>query len=457
MLVTRIQTILLILLVLLLIACSNTSSSTETDDQSPASTLTPELAITEDMTATPITSDETVSLEPTATPILPTPWPTAASPLTYEQRGLLFDELWSIVNERYIDPDFNGVDWALEKQLRREPVLNAPDDETYYQELKEMVWVLNDDHSGFMTPQEVLELESVIDNEVEYSGFGLYTLRLESGSALVLQVHEGSPAEAAGIQACDQIYSIDGLYFQYEDEEGEPGSTATFEFERPNEEPFTRTLQRAEMIKVIDIPAQLLPNTSQRIGYIRLDLDILWSFDSPPQFFEKLVGLQADGPLDGLIIDLRTNQGGWRDVLQSIAGIFVEDTLGEFYGRSQNDPFVAPPSYDPPPAYPELPLALLVSQYTKSYGEILAATLQAERDAIIIGQPTAANLESVYPYDLPFNSRVWIAEQGFRLNDGKILDDIGATPDILDETEWANYPCGEDPQIQRAVELLEQR
>lgn len=453
MLVTRIQPILFILLLcsLLLLACSNPSSSVSTDDQSPSSTLT-----TEEATATPITIDESVSLEPTATPVWPTPWPTAGATLTFEQRALLFDELWAIVNERYIDPDFNGVDWELEKELRRSPVLNAPDDERFYQELKEMVWKLNDQHSGFMTPQEVLELMSVMDNEVEYSGFGLYTLPLESGSALVLQVHEGSSAEAAGIQACDQVFSIDGLYFQHEDDEGEPGSTATLEFERANGEFFTHTLQRAPLTKVIDIPAQLLPNTSQRIGYIRLDLDILWSLDSPPQFFQKLVALEADGALDGLVIDLRTNQGGWRDSLQSIAGIFIEGTLGEFYGRLQNDPLVAPPSYDPPPSYPDIPLVLLVSQYTKSYGEILAATLQAEREAVLIGQPTAANLESVYPYDLPFNSRVWIAEQGFRLNDGQILDDIGATPDILDDTEWTAYPCGEDPQIKRAVEVLEQ-
>ena len=462
MVIKRINSILLLFFTLsiLLAACSNPLQKKEEHSTTLSSSPTAQSEATLDASSntvmTPTMTEDFVPLEPIATQPWPTPWPTPDHPLTKEERALLFDELWQIVNERYIDPDFNGVNWEAERVYRRPRAINAPDNEIYYQELKEMVWALNDQHSGFMTPEEVLEMLALTANEVEYSGFGLYAMPLEDGSALVLQVHKGSSAEQAGIQACDRILSIDGLYFQYEDDEGPPGSTATLVFERPNGESFSQTLQRSELIKVLHMPSEVLPEHSKRIGYIRLDLDILWVFESPEQFREQLAQLEADGALDGLIIDLRTNQGGWREALQGIAGIFVEGTLGEFYGRLQNHLFIAPRSYDPLPTHPDLPLVLLVSQYTKSYGEILAASLQAERNAIVIGQQTAGNVESLYPYDLPFSARVWIAEQGFRLNSGDILDNIGVIPNLIDDTEWMDYPCGRDPQIERAATLLEE-
>ena len=133
-------------------------------------------------------------------------------------------------------------------------------------------------------------------------------------------------------------------------------------------------------------------------------------------------------------------------MLQGILGTFVAGELGEFSGRLQSDPLVAPRDDAPPPAYPNLPLAVLVGPRTESYAEVLAATLQAERGAIVVGQGTQGNVETIFPRRLPYGARVWIAEQGFRLNNGNTLEGIGVQPNVYDSTDWTRYACGSDPQ-----------
>ncbi|MGH2543681.1 MAG: S41 family peptidase, partial [Ardenticatenaceae bacterium] len=326
-------------------------------------------------TATPSVTPTIPSATPTATetPLLaanltatarPTAWPTPDGPLTPEERALLFDELWTVVNERYIDPAFNGVNWAAEREYRRPRALGAPDDAIYYQELKAMVSLLNDGHSRFMTPDEAIQHFALARNEVTYGGFGLYTMPLPDG-ALVLQVIPGSPAERAGILSCDRVTALNGG--GYWGDGGEVGTSATLSMQRPGGNAYTITLTREEINQVLEVPGELLPGRARRIGYVRLDT--LWVFEIPERLRVRLAELEADGPLDGLIIDLRSNAGGWRPVLQGILGIFVEGHLGEFYGRLDSDPLVAPRDEEPAPSHPDLPLVVLVGPRTESYAE----------------------------------------------------------------------------------------
>jgi C-terminal processing protease CtpA/Prc len=344
------------------------------------------------------------------------------------------------------------VDWVAEREYRRPRALNAPNDEAYYQELKEMVLTLNDAHSRFMTPAEADEHFALTRNEITYGGLGFYTMPLPDG-ALILQVMPNSPAERAGVRACDRITAFNGG--GYWTDSGALGTTATVDLFRPGVGSYQLTLTREEVNQVIGVPGQLLDFNGQRIGYVRIDT--LWIWDVPPLLRQRLAEFEAGGPLDGLILDLRSNIGGWRPVLQGILGTFVSGELGDFYGRLESDILYAPDEDDPPPSHPDLPLVVLVSQRTESYAEVLAATLQAERGAIVIGQPTQGNVETIFPRRLPFGARVWIAEQGFRLNNGETLEGTGVQPDVLDNTDWTRYACGQDPQVEQAAILLTNR
>lgn len=413
----------------------------------PSATASASATVTAVPSATVPAATATAAVAPS-----PTAWPTPDGPLTRDERALLFDELWAVVNERYIDPNFNGVNWAAQRDARRTRALNAATDTAYYQQMREMMWTLNDGHSRFMDPHEAYDHFAISRNTLTYGGLGLYTFQATNGD-LVLQVNPGSPAARAGIQPCDHILSMNG--YPYDGDGGAVGTTANLTVQRPGDQRFTLTLTREEIQQVLDVPGQVLPNRSRRIGYIRVDT--LWVFETPDRMRATLAQLEADGPLDGLIIDLRPNLGGWRPVLQGILGTFTEGQLGEFYGRLQTDPLVAPRRDDPPPSHPDLPLAVLVSRHTESYAEVLAATLQASRGAVVIGEQTRGNVETIFPRRLPFSARVWIAEQGFRLNNGATLEGIGVRPDVVDRTDWTEYACARDPQVDMAATMLENR
>jgi C-terminal peptidase prc len=433
--------VLLLFLSILLAACGAVNQEAVAFD-SATQTLATEIA-------EPIVSEEAHA---TATQPWPTPWPTPDAPLTEEERSYLIDQVWFVIRDRYIDAELNGLDWGLEWSYWQPRALDAPDDAAFYQEIKWMVARLNDQHTTFMDPHEAYDHFAYTRNQGSYGGFGFYTMLKDEGEgALVLQVYEETPAAKAGIQACDTLLELDGQPYQYDT--GDPGTTATLTINRPDEGTFELTLTREEVTQVLDVPAELLPNRTKRIGYVRLDS--LWVEDIPDQLRQRLVELEADAPLEGLIIDLRPNPGGWRVVLQSILSIFVEGELGKFSGRLLREPLIVPSNDDTPPTHPNLPLSILTGPKTESYAEILAATLQAEGRALLIGEQTTGNVESIYPYQMAFSAYIWIAEQGFELNDGQELLGIGVTPDIIDHTDWTQYPCGRDPQIKLAAEALE--
>lgn len=405
-------------------------------------------SVTASRTPSP-TPPPTPTLIPTATPFpRPTPWPTPSGPLTTDERLLLMDETWRTISERYLDPGFNGVDWVSLYTPTRERVLAAADNEGVYEALRQMVARLSDRHSRFMSPDEAVRHFELSRNEVTYGGFGMYSLTLQD-SALVLQVQPDSPAAAAGLRACDRILSLDGGYYR---DAGEVGSGGRLVVARPGSDSFGVTLQRAEVTQVLDVPAMLLDHPTKRLAYARVDT--LWTVELAGRLGERLGELSAEAPLDGLVLDLRPNLGGWRRTLQGILGLFVSGELGTFSGRLRSDVLVAPRDGEPDPPYPDLPLVILVGEHTESYAEVLAATLQAERGALVLGRPTQGNVETIFPHRLPYGAVVWVAEQGFELNSGLRLEGRGVQPDQIDNRDWTQFPCGRDPQIAAATTLL---
>jgi C-terminal processing protease CtpA/Prc len=169
----------------------------------------------------------------------------------------------------------------------------------------------------------------------------------------------------------------------------------------------------------------------------------------------KLEELLSGPGLRGLIIDLRSNEGGWRNVLTGILGQFVSGRVGSFYTQERQYPL----SIDRGSLNARLrdmPLVVLVDDNTQSYAEVLSGALQASGRAKVVGLTSAGNTETVYPYDFDDGSRLWVAQEGFRLPDGTNLEGQGVVPDFVMDTMWTDYSESDDPHIVKAIELLRQ-
>ncbi len=83
----------------------------------------------------------------------------AASSLAqnYDKR---FDTAWRLVNERYWDLSRLDVDWQDIRQKYEDDALSAKDDDTFYEILGKMYSEIGDNHSRFVSPAQVLEIQA---------------------------------------------------------------------------------------------------------------------------------------------------------------------------------------------------------------------------------------------------------------------------------------------------------
>ncbi len=137
-------------------------------------------------TPTPRPSETPVP-SPTGTPTFtPTATETSAPTATLTaspQQLQIFEELWNIVNEEYLYPDFNGLDWEAIHQEYRQLIESGLSDEDFYLSMDEMIFRLGDDHSVFLSPQEVVEEELNLPERTITSALASSSQRSRNGIA----------------------------------------------------------------------------------------------------------------------------------------------------------------------------------------------------------------------------------------------------------------------------------
>lgn len=394
----------------------------------------------------------TVQPEPTAT-AMPAPVATAVSvvtptplpPLDATLRQQIFTEVWTTINEHYLDPTFNGVDWMAVRAEYGPRALAAEDDATFFTVISAMVALLRDDHSRFVPPQAVVAEDRLTSGREEQVGIGVTTLRLSDG-LLIQHVFPESPAAQAGLRPRDRIVAIDGQTFTLGSIEGPLGSRVRLLVAQPEGGSREFELVRERVEGRIE---PLVLRLNDDVAYVAVST--LWVRDMHEQVAAALQQLVAERPLRGVILDLRSNPGGWRDVLSGLLGHFVTGEVGAFVSRKGEIPLVVAAR---DPDLRGLPVAVLIDRGTASYAELLAAILQREAGAIVIGTPSAGNTETIYAYEITGGARLWVAQEGFRLNDGSDLEGIGVQPDVQPTSDWTRFRLEADPWVGLAIERM---
>ena len=405
-------------------------------------------------TTTPDMPLPSLSLQATAAPtVAPTatsaPTPTPNRELTMEERERIFTEVWQRINDNYLYADFNGVDWKALRSTFASKIEAAQSNEQFYAAITEMVAELNDQHSRFGPPAATVSEDAIVSGHEATVGIGVLAAPTNDG-AFIQVVFPNSPAEQAGLRPRDRIITVDGRPYQPLDDnmQGPEGSTVRLTVVSPGDKPRDVVLPRKKVEARIAPYSRRLPGN---IGYVWIST--LWVNDTDEQVSGALTELVAAGPLKGMILDLRGNPGGWAHVLSGILSHFVRGQVGTFFDRNNN----VRPLVVPAPAGPDLrslPLVVLIDHDTASYAEVIGAVLQREARAIVIGVPSAGNTETIYAYTLFDGSRLWLAREGFRLQNGENLEGRGVKPDITVDADWKRYSEDDDPQILEALRIL---
>jgi C-terminal peptidase prc len=401
----------------------------------PLATVPPDLAL----------SQPTVTPEPTV----------EISPDTQQQ---IFDELTHIVDEVYVYPDFNGKDWEEIKSRYRSRIEAGMDTAAFYVEMYAMMEELGDEHSYFLSPVEARASEAELRGENEYVGVGIYSLPDEDRQTFtVISTFPNSPAEHAGIRPHDKIIAIDGVPLQVNEQtsdrvRGPQCSALVLTVQYPGEAPRDLLLIRAPITGGLNIVSQLVPTADgSKIGYIFI-----------PTFFDETIPPQVEetlnnfGPLDGLILDVRLNGGGSSSVVDPIFEHFVSGRLGEFVSRVDSRELAV--RANEIHNSQTVPMVVIVSEDTVSYGEIFSGILRDSGRAKVVGETSLGNVEVLHGYDFDDGSQVWIASETFvsAFSDAN-WEISGIVPDVPAYAEWDTITFETDPAIAAALDLLVQQ
>ena len=193
------QIILILLLGLMLLSCQFVNQIFDrveptSTSQPQTNTLSPE--------PTPITSTSTPAPTPTTTLV----------PIDKEFQLDIFQALWETVDQEYLYPDFNGLDWDAMYDEYRQRIEDGLATEEFYFAMDEMIFRLGDEHSIYLNPRQVQMEEAEFLTGHDYVGIGAIVQYLpEKQRAVILLTFPDGPADKGGLLSHDSILAVEGI------------------------------------------------------------------------------------------------------------------------------------------------------------------------------------------------------------------------------------------------------
>jgi len=318
-----------------------------------------------------------------------------------------------------------------------------------------------DPHSEFLDAAEYEAMR--VNTTGHYSGVGLEVAQRD-GRVVVVAPLVGSPAELAGVRAGDVLLAIDGeavapgaLEEAIERMRGYSGSTVRLAIGRAGEpEPLQFELDRSE-VQVRTVRAARLPGGVH--GYLRITH---FNDATARDLRLRLSELQAAGPLEGLVLDLRGNPGGVLESATSVADDFLETGLiVRAEGRAAGARFEIKATDGD--LLRAAPLVVLVDRGSASGAEIVAGALRDHGRATLMGERTfgKGSVQTVIP--LRDGQALKLTTSEYFTPSGVSIHDRGLEPDVLLAEALRPGPVAAaeepatDPAVQAALQYLRDR
>ena len=345
------------------------------------------------------------------------------------------DELYNIINSTYIeDVDKEDLQEGLYKGLLES---------------------LDDPYSVYYTKEEFNQMME--DTSGTFEGIGAYlTQDPDTQVITVVKPIKNSPAEAAGILADDVLVEVDG-----EDITGQDLNLVVSKLRGPKGTEVKVGVYREGEKDVVTFDIVRDEITTLSVDYEMFDDDIGYIAISEfadataEQFNEAYDDLESQG-MKSLIIDLRSNGGGYVDVSVEIADKLVKEGVIVSVKDKHGLSYKYEDSGDE--NYLKIPCVLLVDGNTASASEILTGALRDYDLATIIGTKTFGKgiTQNIMP--LEDGSGVKITGSTYYTPDGENIHGVGIEPDIEVELDYDKYKEeGIDNQLEAAKEYLKKQ
>ncbi len=288
-----------------------------------------------------------------------------------------------------------------------------------------------------------------------YEGIGCSVATYLDGTIVVVSVFEDSPAKKAGLEVGDIILKVDGESF-----EGKNSADISNYIKDSGKEKIVLTIKRDEEeqditinLSKVEIPyvtGEILEANDKKIGYIGISL---FAGTTYKQFENKLKELEKED-IAGLIIDVRSNSGGYLTSVTDICSLFLkkgsviyqlEDTSGTI---KKKDTTKEKRTY---------PVAILINKESASASEILASAIKESYKGLVVGTNSYGKGTVQQTKKLLDGSMIKYTTQKWLTPDGNFINEVGVEPTNvveLSEEYFENPSRTTDNQLQEALKLL---
>jgi carboxyl-terminal processing protease len=404
--------------------------------------------------------------------------------LTRNDREKIFRKTCGVVEKQYFDPKFNGKNWPTMVSASKEAIFDAGEPAEFESRMHDLVRGLGTSHTGFFH-QSV----NRVPGRLAVCATFRKTETPEGLRWMFQDVHEGGPAQRAGITPLDVLISTNGRPIIPPEQPMFPmGTTAAVAVRKRDQSEATVNIMipspRTRKQPYAEPRAVSFRKLDGNIGYLKatifpglLGIDVAHALDA---------GFAGLSDCDRLIVDLRGNLGGGLGLLRLMSHLtpgklpigysvtrkraergFNKESLRRFdwipssklaiplvalmHAGRDGSVVLMTEGLGPKKAHGRI--VLLVNEHTVSAGEMIAAFALENKLATIVGSETAGRLLGGTGFKVGQGYLVILPKAAFYTWRGKSYEGHGVTPDV--PIPWSPEAAreGKDNQLDKAVEV----
>jgi len=352
-----------------------------------------------------------------------------------------FWKAWNTLNEKFVDTASSS-----------KPIL---DQDKVWGAISGLTASFGDPYTVFFPPVESANFAEDIRGSFE--GVGMEVV-VKDGALVVISPLKDSPAEKAGILTGDRIVKIDDKDTTNMTTEaavglirGKSGTMVTLTVVRSSrKQPFELKVTRG----VIDIPTINTEDLGN--GIFKIDL---YSFTAnSPNLFRGALREFIESGNNKLILDLRGNPGGYLEAALDMASWFLPSgkvVVRENFGENRDERVFRSKGYDI--FTDKLKFVILVDGGSASAAEILAGALSEYGVATLVGDKTFGKGSVQELIDITSDTSIRITVARWLTPNNVSISKQGIVPEILVKRTEVDIEAKRDPQLEKAIEILNKK
>lgn len=315
--------------------------------------------------------------------------------------------------------------------------------------IKGMVDFLDDPYSSYLDYNDSTDLDEELKGE--FVGMGATVTTNDKNEVYIMEIYKDSPGEKAGFQVGDIIKKVGDQNVVGMDMDkvsslikGDENTKVDITVLRNGEEK-TLTLTRG-VVELTSVCYRVIDG----IGYVQVTV---FAQNTPKQFKEVMEELKKQN-VSSIIIDIRGNSGGYLQVAQEMAAMFLDKGTVVYQldtkGKTENIKTTTDKLYDNE-------IAILVNYGSASASEIFASSLNENLGTPLVGDKTYGKGTVQKTKKLSSGAMIKYTVQEWYTSKGNRVDGLGIEPTekvSLPESYYENPTDENDTQLQKALEIL---